>query len=189
MDETIYEYKSGGAIERSEHSWGRAITFDTLDLTGDYFSAETNLGFLGEKTRRVPVLFHHGMALKDERGRTYQDKRPIGEATLRLDDDGVSVDDLVLYNAKKYERSLARMGFSTGAPANAVIREPTEAGNHIKQWFPAELSLTPTPAEPRNMVTVKSADLPDDADDVETLESIAVLAAISAAAALSIIGR
>lgn len=137
-----------------------AIVYGGEDLATDYFDKNTEYGFAGAKTKRVPILFHHAQPLETESGKYYREVKPIGEAELEVDDDGVLIKEAILYNRKKYERYLSELGWSTGATSHAVVRESKADGrNYIKQWIIGELSVTPTSAEPRimNVSALKSS--------------------------------
>ena len=141
------------AIKSSNGSLsGYAVRFGGSDLAGEGFTAETNYGFAGENTKRVDILLHHAQPMATKSGASVQVTEPIGTATLRMVDDGIIVEDAILYTAEKYAKYLDKLGWSTGAAAHAVVRD----GKTIKQWQIAEVSLTPFPAEPRNMVAAKS---------------------------------
>jgi hypothetical protein len=131
---------------------GYAVRFGGKDLTGDDFGKDTNFGFAGQDTRRVDILLHHAQPLETKTGKHIQVTEPIGYATLKMAEDGVLIDEAILFNADRYGKHLDKLGWSTGAAAHSVIREQ----GHIKQWQIAEVSLTPIPAEPRNMVAAKS---------------------------------
>ena len=124
----------------------RFTTKDDPDLTGDFFTAETDFG----ESDKLPVLYQHGfdIALK---------KRKIGAAELRRDDVGVWAEaQLQLrdeYEKKIFELARAgKLGWSSGAAAHVVDREEIGKAAWVKQWYLAEASLTPTPAEYRNQV-------------------------------------
>lgn len=131
---------------------GYAVRFGGKDLTGDDFDRATNYGFAGEQTKRVDILLHHAQPMETKSGRTVQVTDPIGYATLKMADDGILIEDAILFNSDLYAKHLQKLGWSTGAASHAVVRE----NGHIKQWQIAEVSLTPRPAEPRNMVAAKS---------------------------------
>lgn len=131
---------------------GYAVRFDGTDLSGEGFSRETNYGFAGEQTKRVDIMLHHAMPMVTKSGRKIRVTEPIGVATLKMADDGIIIDDAILYTSEQYIKHLDKLGWSTGAAAHAVVRD----GKTIKQWQIAEVSLTPFPAEPRNMVAAKS---------------------------------
>lgn len=119
---------------------------DDLDLTGDYFTKETDLG----EPVKLPVIYHHGMdeILKNRR---------IGTATTRLDEVGLWV-EAQLTMRDEYEKMVyqlaqeGKLGWSSGAASHVVDKEPSGKGMLIKQWYIAEASLTPSPAEFRNSV-------------------------------------
>ncbi len=130
----------------------RYTSAETPDLQGDYFTADTELGF----NDALPVLYHHG-----------QDKtvgrRVIGRGVVKKDEIGLWVEAQLAMRDEyeKYIYSLAekgKLGWSSGAVSHMVEREQKTAGiQWIKTWWVAEASLTPTPAEPRNdAATIKS---------------------------------
>ena len=170
-DETMPEEKSveipedmyvnfGGAVKSLNgiNEPDYAIVYNGKDLTSDYFDKDTEYGFAGAKTKRVPILFHHAQPLETEYEKRYQEKKPIGEAELEVTDDGVLIRDAILYNRAKYEEYLSQLGWSTGAASHAVDREERGGKTYIKQWLLSELSVTPMSAEPRlkNVVALKS---------------------------------
>ena len=143
---------------------GYAVRFGGKDLAGEGFSRGTNYGFAGETTKKVDIMLHHAQPMGTKSGHSVQVTEPIGKATLKMMDDGIIIEDAILYTAEKYSKYLDKLGWSTGAAAHAVVRD----GATIKQWQIAEVSLTPFPAEPRNMVAAKSlADMPTDIDGDE----------------------
>ncbi|WP_461249361.1 phage major capsid protein, partial [Streptococcus uberis] len=125
------------------------------DLTGDYFTSDTELGTVEE----LPVLYHHG-----------QDpmigKRVLGRGRLMKDEIGLWV-EAQLAMRDEYEASIyklaedGKLGWSSGAVSHLVEREQKSADvAWIKMWWVAEASLTPTPAEPRNeAATMKSGEV------------------------------
>lgn len=116
------------------------------DLTGDFFSKETDFGI----HTRLPVYYQHGYdsALKTRR---------IGVGELKLEDAGLWL-EAQLELRDDYERMIAdmagksKLGYSSGAVGHLVERERVGKAYHIKTWVIGEASLTPTPAEPRNLV-------------------------------------
>lgn len=126
---------------------------DAPDLQGDFFTAETELGFY----EALPVLYHHG-----------QDKtvgrRVIGRGVVKRDDIGLWVEAQLAMRDEyeKYIYSLAekgKLGWSSGAVSHMVEREQKAVGvQWIKTWWVAEASLTPTPAEPRNDAAIIKSD-------------------------------
>jgi hypothetical protein len=144
---------------------GYAVTFGGEDLAGEGFSRETNFGFAGEKSKKVDILLHHAQPMETKTGKHVQVTEPIGYATLKMADEGIAIEDAILFQAERYAKYLGKLGWSTGAAAHAVVRD----GKTIKQWQIAELSLTPFPAEPRNMVASKSLanEITEIDDDIE----------------------
>ncbi len=118
------------------------------DLVGDRFSATTDFG-LGELAT-LPVMYLHGLDVKLGR-------RRIGTAHTRTDDVGLWI-EAQLKLRDEYEKQIyelarqGKLGWSSGAAAHTVKRVPEGKGALITQWFIAEASLTPIPAEPRNTV-------------------------------------
>lgn len=148
-----------------------AIVYGGQDLTDDYFDKDTEYGFAGAQTKRVPILFHHAQPLETKGRQRYQEKKPIGEAELQITDEGVLITEAILYNREKYEANLSNLGWSTGAASHAVVREERGGKTYLKQWLLSELSITPTSAEPRlkNVVALKSLATPSE-EDVKTQE-------------------
>lgn len=141
-----------------------AITYGGFDLSADYFDKDTEYGFAGAKTKRVPLMFNHAQPLDTKGKQQYRESAPIGEAELEITDEGVLIKEAILYNRKKYEAYLSELGWSTGAASHAVIREAKSDGrNYIKQWIVSELSVTPMSAEPRlrNVIALKSLNTSD----------------------------
>lgn len=119
---------------------------DDPDLTGDFFTAETDFG----TNATPPLYYHHGQD-------TQIKGRRIGSGTLTRDDVGLWYEaQLALrddYEQKIYQLAAkGKLGLSSGALAHLVTREPHGAAQHVKTWIIGEASLTPTPAEPRNLV-------------------------------------
>ena len=114
-------------------------------------------------------MFHHGQPIETRNGKIVQVKEPIGQATLKMADDSILIEDSILFNAEKYRKYLDKLGWSTGAANHTVDRLPN---GHIKQWQIAEVSLTPIPAEPRNMVAAKSLENVKSDIDLDELPAI-----------------
>jgi HK97 family phage major capsid protein len=125
---------------------GYLVTFGGLDLTGEYFDQVTDFG----EYARLPVMYHHGKTLQIK-------KRRIGTAEVTLDEIGLWA-ETQLEMRDEYERmvyelaSNGKLGWSSGSAEHVIEREQDAKGVHITQWFMAEASLTPMPAEPRNTV-------------------------------------
>jgi len=135
--------------ENSDRVGGYLVRFggpDDRDLQGEYFTPATNLALDWETTR--PALYHHGLdkSLK---------ATLIGVIdTLKADGVGVWAEAQVAMS-NEYWAAIAqliqegRIGWSSGTLPQMV--EVTAEGE-IKAWPIVEGSLTPTPAEPRNLV-------------------------------------
>jgi hypothetical protein len=166
MEETVISF--GGEIKSLDngHFGGYLVRFTdpkNPDLTGDYFTKETDFGISdGQKT---PVYFHHRQPLKTRDDQQLVIKAKIGEATLSIDDEGVLI-DAVIYNREKYEQAIIKagksrksdggafLGWSSGTAAHTCDREQKGGANFIKFWqLGFDASLTPTPCDPVNEIT------------------------------------
>lgn len=126
---------------------------DEHDLTNDFFTKDTELGI--EDSSKLPVYYEHGFD-------SVMKSRKIGAGVIRYDDAGVWL-EAQLNMRDEYERMIYQMaeagklGWSSGAAGHLVEREPVGKSYYIKSWVIAEASLTPKPAEPRNVaLPVKS---------------------------------
>jgi HK97 family phage major capsid protein len=132
---------------------GRGVVYGGEDLTGtqytkgDTFTKNTDFGdtrpFIG-----MPVYYDH--AIGSMRGQ-------IGTVKAWIpDDDGIDV-EIELDRRNKYVDDVMKLvksgalGLSTGALSHLVVRD----GGELKRWVVGEISLTPTPAEPRTFSAVK----------------------------------
>ena len=115
------------------------------DLTGDYFTPETDFG----PHTTAPVLYHHGLdaTLKG---------RALGEAAMKRDAVGVWV-EAQLELRDEYEKAIydmakaGKLGWSSGTASHLVERQVEGKAARITRWpLGLDASLTPTPAEPRN---------------------------------------
>ena len=164
-DELEVKRLEGGGLEIK----GYAVRFtgpgDT-DLEGDYFTGETDFGSVKE----VGLYYQHG--LDKELGR-----KRIGSATLDRKDAGLWMEAQMKLR-EDYEKAIEemvrrkKMGISSGAAGHLVERVKTEGGNFISQWPIGEVSLTPTPAEPRNVVSLKSLLIGATSDIPETTQAV-----------------
>ena len=131
---------------------GKGIVFGGFDLTDDRFTPDTDLG--GSRPfEGTPVFYDHAMGgIKSQIG--------VVKAWMPMDD-GIDV-EIELDRRHKYADDVMKLvesgalGLSTGAVSHLVVREPVKGGYEIKRWHVAEISLTPTPAEPRTATEVKS---------------------------------
>ena len=131
------------------------VLFHTTDLQGERFTPQTDFGI----QQRIPLIYQHGQdaTLK---------ARVLGIAeVMRRDDVGLWM-EAQLELRDDYERSIlslieaGKLGVSTGALSHTVNRE----GGLIKTWWLGEVSLTPTPAEPKTKVVALKQDSVIDLD-------------------------
>jgi HK97 family phage major capsid protein len=149
-DTPVFQGGEIKALDDNGRVGGYLVRFSTEndpDLTGDYFTKETDFG----EFARLPLLYQHGMDTKIG-------KRRVGTADNRMDDFGIWAESQ-LNLRDEYEKFIfdmakrGKLGYSSGAAAHTVERSEGAKAAHIKQWYMAEASLTPTPAEYRNTVT------------------------------------
>lgn len=129
---------------------GYGLVFGGQDLVGDTFTKDTDFGqdrsFVG-----LPVFYDHALSgVKSQVGTV---------KAYEFADDGL-IFEIEIDKHKRYAdtiMALARcgaLGQSTGAVAHLVHNEAGE----MKRWIIGEVSLTPTPAEPRtSALPVKTA--------------------------------
>lgn len=117
------------------------------DLTGDFFTAETDFGDIDHTV----VYYSHGMDQKIG-------KRKLGKGNLLQDEVGVWI-EAQLNMRDEYEKAIygmveaGKMGWSSGTAGHLVEREEKGDAYFIKTWaLGLDASITPTPAEPRNNV-------------------------------------
>lgn len=125
------------------------------DLERDYFTKSTDFGmeFVDGSSHKLGLYYNHGM---DPVVKT----KKIGYGTIKMTDNGLWYEaqlDLADEYAKMiYELAKkGKLGFSSGAASHMVDREKVGKSYEIKRWNLAEASLTPQPAESRNMASVK----------------------------------
>lgn len=151
----------GGDVKAAEdgHFTGYLIRFTdetSPDLTGDFFTAETDFGSFEGKT--VSVYFNHRLPLTTKDGTVIQLDDPIGEGRMMRDAKGILL-DAIIHQRNEYERDIVKagkrhlLGWSSGTASHLVDREQRKGARWIKRWpLGIDASLTPTPAEPRNDV-------------------------------------
>ncbi len=140
---------------------GYLVRFSTAadpDITGEFFTAETDFG----GAKNTPILYHHG-------GDKIIGKRIIGAGELKADEVGVWV-EAQLNMRDRYEKAIyemakaGKLGWSSGTAGHLVERvRKSEGAVWIKSWpLGIDASLTPTPAEPRNTsMSLKSVTQPE----------------------------
>lgn len=160
------------ALDDSGNVGGYAALFtgpDDPDITGEFFTKSTDF-FLDGESRPI-AIFHHGLdpIIKGRRlgvtGRVVE---------IKTDDVGVFV-KMNLRKRDKYEKAILQMvadgklGFSTGSVPHLVHREAVKGHKgvfELKSWPMIEVSMTPTPIEPRtNVIPLKS--YTDDLDEYD----------------------
>lgn len=146
------QFRDGGALKAlgDGRVGGHLITYEGVDLQGEYFGKDTDFG----EPTRLPVLYHHGF--DETLGR-----QRIGMADLKGDEFGLwaetQLDMADKYQAFLYDMAAqGKLGWSSGAASHTVDRQQDGDRIKITRWLMAEASLTPTPAEPRNMVSIKT---------------------------------
>ena len=148
MNDFVKSYGSGVKAVGDYVVRGRGIVYGGKDLTGDIFTKATDLGdtrsFVG-----TPVYYDHGLgSIRGQIG-TVKAWMPAGDGIdveIELDKRLDYIDDVM-----KLVKSGA-LGLSTGALSHLVVRQAGE----LKRWVVGEISLTPTPAEPRTLTEVKA---------------------------------
>lgn len=131
----------------------RYTSDDDPDLEGDFFTKDTYYG----PHKTTPVFYHHGQdgVLK---------LRRLQEEAEIVDDEYGKWVEAQLSLRDQYEQWIygqadeGKMGWSSGTAPHLVEREPVGKAYWIKAWpLGVDATLTPIPAEPRNVVqTYKS---------------------------------
>jgi len=120
---------------------GYGVVYGGRDLEGDTFAVDTD--YMLDTVPEPVVLFDHAQEIKSVLGRvTKISQKEAGlwmEAQIRRATDYA---EQVLELVKN-----GKLGYSTGSVAHLVER----LKGNIKRWPIYELSLTPTPAEPRTL--------------------------------------
>jgi len=149
-DDTLITY--GGAVKALGNGrlGGYLVRFgspEEPDLEGDFFSPDTDFG----QHKTTPVLYQHGL------DRVLKRRVLDDDANLSIDDVGVWI-EAQLEMRDAYERYIyeqaekGKMGWSSGTAAHLVEREPMGRAAKIVSWpLGLDASITPAPAEPRNV--------------------------------------
>ena len=125
------------------------------DLERDYFTKNTDFGmeFSDGSAHKLGLYYNHGM---DPVVKT----KKIGYGSIKMTDFGLWY-EAQLDLADEYAKMIydlakkGKLGFSSGAASHMVERTPMGKSFEIKRWNLAEASLTPQPAESRNMASIK----------------------------------
>jgi phage head maturation protease len=145
----------GSAIKADDNGRvrGYLVRFGGADLEGDYFTKNTDFGRPMSPGVRVPMnlYYHHGQDKTIGKSR-------IGLGFITMDDKGLWYESQVEM-ADQYQKMIqelaksGKLGYSSGATGHMVERKKMSDGRYeITRWPIGEASLTPTPAEPMNMV-------------------------------------
>jgi phage head maturation protease len=145
----------GDAIKADDNGRvrGYLVRFGGADLEGDYFTKDTDFGRPMKSGDRIAMnlYYHHGQ------DRTVGKSR-IGTGYISMDDKGLWYEAQVEM-ADQYQKMIqelaksGKLGYSSGATGHMVERKKMSDGRYeITRWPIGEASLTPTPAEPMNMV-------------------------------------
>lgn len=141
---------------------GYGIVFGGSDLVGDVFTRETDVG--NRSLKNLPVLYDHGMA--SFKGR-------IGKVTDSAVDEIGHWFEAELDKSSQYAQQVVELvrkgalGLSTRALDTLVERE----GGILKTWYPVEISLTTTPAEPRTKLHLTLKSIGGEVVEEETITS------------------
>jgi len=166
-DDTLISF--GGAVKALGNGrvGGYLIRFtspDDPDLTGEYFTADTDYWVEPGETPTKSVIYHHGF-----------DKtlglRKIGKAVLRKDQAGWWA-EAQLDLRDEYERKIeamakaGKLGWSSGSATHLYKTDRVGAAKHITSWPIVEATLTPIPADFRaNVVSLKSWKVMSEGED------------------------
>ena len=123
------------------------------DLTGDFFTPNTDYGMI-EKSEG---WFNHRMPVRYG-GKQFAYTEQLPDVKLTKDEIGIFA-EMIIGARNEYEKMLAEMGlagklgWSSGTAPHLVDRKQVGNAWEITKWhLGLDASLTPTPAEPHNMV-------------------------------------
>jgi len=140
-----YAVKAVGETDTHYLVEGYGAVWGGKDVMGDTFTKATEL-WLDKLSPTPPLMYHHGMDATIKRA-------VLGSVlTTKVDDVGLWV-QAQIEKAQKYAKGVMRLvnkgmlGFSIGSAKHLVEK----FGGHLKVWPMIELSLTPTPCEPRTL--------------------------------------
>jgi phage head maturation protease len=153
MMQTLVSFGDAIKADDSGRVRGYLVRFGGADLEGDYFTSSTDFGRPMKSGERVPMnlYYHHGQDKQVGKSR-------IGTGYITMDDKGLWYESQVEM-ADQYQKMIqelaksGKLGYSSGATGHMVERKKMSDGRYeITRWPIGEASLTPTPAEPMNMV-------------------------------------
>jgi HK97 family phage major capsid protein len=120
---------------------GYGVVFGGVDLEGDTFKADTD--YMLDTVPEPVVLYDHAQEIKSVLG--HVTKISAKEAGLWMEAQISRAQDYAEQVLELVQKG--KLGYSTGSVAHLVER----LEGNIKRWPVYELSLTPTPAEPRTL--------------------------------------
>jgi HK97 family phage major capsid protein len=154
---------------------------DDVDLEGEFFSKNTELGIADGST--LPIFYNHGT---DKNIKNHR----VGRGVVKFDEVGAWLESQ-LELRDDYERAIyqlaidGKLGYSSGAIVHLIEREDSGKAVHIKSWPVGEASLTPHPAESRNkIIPIKSLFKEEtimDEKEIQALVDAAVKSAVTEA--------
>lgn len=175
MDEFVY---FGDSVKATELEDGNVKLAGYLirygdptqpDLTGDYFTSQTDFG----DAVKSDGWFNHRMPVKYKKKRMMYDQQ-LPDVKLIKDDVGVFA-EIIIGARNEYEKMLAdlglkgMLGWSSGTAPHLIDRKPNGKATEITRWkLGLDASLTPTPAEHRNMVIPLKSLFGDNESEADT---------------------
>ena len=137
---------------------GYLIRFGGKDLEGDVFSPQCDFGRPMKIGDSMPMNLYYAHGMDPVVG-----KKAVGAGRIVVKEAGLWYEGQIQMSDQYREmiKRLAvegRLGFSSGAAGHIVVSEKSFDGdtNLLTVWPLAEASLTPRPAEPRNLAFAKS---------------------------------
>lgn len=146
---------------------------DHKDLQGEYFSKDTDFGFITVAGNREPVI-SRGHSFYDHAWHDVFGKEPIGVSKFLKETEAGQWWDIEIERSYRYHDfllQLAQKGIlgASSQPIQSSVEIDGDTG-FIKRWHTAEISLTPSPANPLAIVELaRSMDLDDYAGSVEKM--------------------
>lgn len=159
---------------------GLAIPFGAPDFVGDRFDSSTIFG--RSLKGGADLLYYHGLPMIGKESNPLAG-RIIGEAEFKTTDAGIWMtgqlnlrDD---YEMKVWQMvKEKKLGLSTGSAPHRTARTKNQDGSAtLKTWPIVEVSLTPSPANPRTSVyaiktLIESLSPPEAPESVGFIESL-----------------
>ena len=154
------------------------------DLTGDYFTKDTDFGGVKESD----VWFNHRQPVRLKKvNKQVSYTEPLPKATLAFDDIGVFA-EVVIEARNEYEKTIGELGlagklaWSSGTASHLVDRKSISEGIfEITRWpLGIDASLTPHPAEFRNTNKISQIKLfEEESKNMETKADYSITGTVS----------